>query len=79
VITPLFLFSGVFFPVARFPEPLRTIASFTPLYHGVELVRGLMLGTLQSPIWIVHIAYLLTMLAIGIAASLRTFGGKLHA
>jgi lipooligosaccharide transport system permease protein len=79
VITPLFLFSGVFFPVARFPEPLRTIAWFTPLFHGVELVRGLMLGTIQSPIWIVHIAYLLIMLAIGIAASLRTFGGKLHA
>ena len=79
VITPLFLFSGVFFPVAQFPEPLRTIAWFTPLFHGVELARGLMLGTIQSPIWIVHIAYLLIMLAIGIAASLRTFGGKLHA
>jgi len=79
VITPLFLFSGVFFPVARFPQPFRTIAWFTPLFHGVELVRGLMLGTIQSPVWIVHVAYLLAMLAIGITASLRTFGRKLHA
>jgi len=79
VITPLFLFSGVFFPVARFPQPFRTIAWFTPLFHGVELVRGLMLGTIQSPIWIVHVAYLLMMLAIGIAASFRTFGRKLRA
>jgi lipooligosaccharide transport system permease protein len=79
VITPLFLFSGVFFPVSRFPEPLQTLAWFTPLFHSVELVRGLMLGTIQSPVWIVHVAYLLAMLAIGIAASLRTFRRKLRA
>lgn len=79
VITPLFLFSGVFFPVSRFPEPLRTLAWFTPLFHGVELVRGLMLGTIQSPIWVVHVGYLLLLLAIGIAVSFRTFGRKLRA
>ena len=79
VITPLFLFSGVFFPVAQFPEPLRSIAWFTPLFHGVELVRGFMLGTIHTPIWIVHVAYLLVMLCIGIAVSLRTFGKKLRA
>ena len=79
VITPLFLFSGVFFPVSRFPEPFRTIAWFTPLFHGVELVRGLMLGTIQSPVWIVHVAYLLIMLGIGGTACFRTFGKKLRA
>jgi lipooligosaccharide transport system permease protein len=79
VITPLFLFSGVFFPVSRFPEPFQTLAWATPLFHGVELVRGLMLGTMQSPIWIVHVGYLLVMLAIGIAVSFRTFGKKLRA
>jgi lipooligosaccharide transport system permease protein len=79
VITPLFLFSGVFFPVSRFPEPFRTLAWFTPLFHGVELVRGLMLGTMQSPIWVVHVGYLLALLAIGIAMSFRTFRKKLRA
>jgi lipooligosaccharide transport system permease protein len=79
VISPLFLFSGVFVPVSRFPEPLQTLAWLTPLFHGVELVRGLMLGTIQSPAWIIHVAYLLLMLAIGIAVSFRTFGKKLRA
>lgn len=79
IITPLFLFSGVFFPVSRFPEPFRTIAWFTPLFHGVELVRGLMLGTIQSAIWIVHVAYLLIMVGIGTAVCFRTFGRRLRA
>jgi lipooligosaccharide transport system permease protein len=79
VISPLFLFSGVFFPVAQFPEPFRTLAWFTPLFHGVELVRSLMLGTIQSSIWIVHVAYLLAMLVIGTLMSFRTFGRKLRA
>ncbi len=39
IITPLFLFSGVFFPVGRLPHPLQAVAAFTPLYHGVQLVR----------------------------------------
>ncbi len=45
VITlPLFLFSGTFFPVTTYPEPLRTIVELSPLYRGVDLVRGLTLG-----------------------------------
>ena len=79
VITPLFLFSGVFFPISRIPEPFRTVAWFTPLFHGVELVRGLMLGTVHSSLWVVHVLYLLALLAAGIAVSLRTFGKKLRA
>jgi lipooligosaccharide transport system permease protein len=39
-LTPLFLFSGIFFPVERFPAG-ADIAWFTPLYHSVRLVRGL--------------------------------------
>jgi lipooligosaccharide transport system permease protein len=78
VITPLFLFSGVFFPVARMPEPLQTMAWFTPLFHGVELVRGLTLGTLDSSAWIVHVLYLFAMMSAGFAASLRTFRRKLQ-
>ena len=45
VITlPLFLFSGTFFPVTTYPEPLRTLVELSPLYRGVDLVRGLTLG-----------------------------------
>jgi lipooligosaccharide transport system permease protein len=44
-ITPLFLFSGTFFPIEQLPELLRPIAYATPLYQGVALTRELVLGT----------------------------------
>ena len=43
VVTPLFLFSGAFFPVTNLAPPLRMAAQATPLCHGVELTRTFML------------------------------------
>jgi lipooligosaccharide transport system permease protein len=79
VITPLFLFSGVFFPVSRLPEPLRAVAALTPLFHGVELTRGLALQTLQWPEAGVHLSYLAGMIAAGTAAAVWAFARKLRA
>ncbi|HVL82595.1 MAG TPA: ABC transporter permease [Actinomycetota bacterium] len=42
LLTPMFMFSGVFFPLDRLPDWLRTVAWFMPLYHGTELMRALM-------------------------------------
>ena len=78
VITPLFLFSGVFFPVQRLPEPLERAAWFTPLFHGVELVRGLTLD-LPLPSWPVHVGYLLALAVVGITCALRNFRRRLYA
>ncbi len=78
VITPLFLFSGVFFPIARLPEPLQVVAWCTPLFHGVELVRGLVLGTIGPSTAAIHVTYLAVMLAGGTAAARVTFARKLR-
>lgn len=78
IITPLFLFSGVFFPVTRLPEPLQTVAAATPLYHGVELTRGFALQSLTAGQVAGHALYLLVMLGIGIAAAVMTFTRKLR-
>lgn len=56
-LTPLFLFSGIFFPTDTFPHG-DTIAWFTPLYHAVRLARGLAQGPLGiehlvSVVWLV--------------------------
>jgi len=51
-LTPLFLFSGIFFPMAELPVLVQTIAWFTPLYHAVEISRGLILNSLNSGHWI---------------------------
>ena len=37
VITPLFLFSGTFFPIEQLPPLLQPIAWLSPLFHGVAL------------------------------------------
>lgn len=65
-ITPLFLFSGIFFPVDRFPYGAE-IAWFTPLYHGVRLMRGLAHGEITSTVWMSTawlVVVCLTLLAI---------------
>ena len=78
VITPLFLFSGVFVPIGRLPEPLARAAWFTPLFHGVELVRGLTLNSLAAG-WIVHVLFLGAFAAGGTAFAVRNFRRRLHA
>ncbi len=79
IITPLFLFSGVYFPLTRLPEWLQRVAPWTPLYHGVELTRGLVLHTLSWPAAAVHLAYLLVLCGVGTTAAVWTFSRKLRA
>lgn len=45
VITPMFLFSGVFFPLDGMPSWVEQVAFFTPLYHLVNVIRGLSSGS----------------------------------
>ncbi|MEA2645961.1 MAG: lipooligosaccharide transport system permease protein [Chloroflexota bacterium] len=40
-VTPLFLFSGTFFPVTNLPVGLQWLAWFSPLFHGSEALRDL--------------------------------------
>ena len=65
VVNPLFLFSGTFFPLTQLPDFARLVAWATPLYHGVELIRGSVLDTLDPVSAPLHVAYLLVMLGIG--------------
>lgn len=51
IITPLFLFSGIFFPVEDFPAPVPQLAWMTPLYHAVEVCRGLATGPSPRILW----------------------------
>ncbi|MDI3298404.1 MAG: ABC transporter permease [Bacillota bacterium] len=58
VIQPMFLFSGIFFPVERLGPVLRTAAEFLPLYHVVRLSRALVTGA-----WRPEMAWSLLVLA----------------
>ncbi len=57
LVMPMFLFSGIFVPVTRLPEPVQWILRATPLYHGVGLLRQLTTGSVNAGI-MVHLAYL---------------------
>ncbi|MBA2373935.1 MAG: ABC transporter permease [Chloroflexi bacterium] len=66
VVLPLFLFSATFYPIETYPDALRFAVQLTPLYHGVDLLRGLAVGAI-SPVLLVHVVYLLVMGFIGLA------------
>jgi lipooligosaccharide transport system permease protein len=82
-ITPLFLFSGTFFPISQLPDYLQKVAYATPLFHGVELVRKIALPGVDGsvvtsiPIW-AHVAYLSLMTAIGIVLAARFLDRRLR-
>ncbi len=78
-ITPLFLFSGTFYPVESLPEALQPIAWLSPLWHGVDVCRALMLGTIdRDPVLaVIHIAILAAITALGGIAAFRTFENRL--
>jgi lipooligosaccharide transport system permease protein len=78
-ITPLFLFSGTFFPLSSLPAFLQPLAWLTPLYHGVALTRGLSLGTIvDDPVFAaVHLVALLGFIAVGTWATIETMTRRL--
>jgi len=77
-IMPMFLFSGVFFPIDRLPAALRPVAYATPLWHGVDLCRGLTLGTGLTPARAaLHLGYLGLVAAAGYAAARITYHREL--
>jgi len=77
-VTPLFLFSGVFAPVTRLPEWLQVVAWWTPLFHGVELVRGITLDQVPHR-WPAHLGYLVLLVVVGAVSAMTTFRRRLCA
>jgi len=45
IITPMLFFSGVFFPLDRFPAWMKTLSWFMPLTHAVKISRAVFSGT----------------------------------
>jgi lipooligosaccharide transport system permease protein len=81
VVTPLFLFSGTFFPIESLPAQIRPIVWLSPLWHGVEVTRGLTLGTIfDDPVLaIAHVAVLVGLIVVSAALFIRVIHRKLAA
>lgn len=77
VITPMFIFSGTFFPISQLPEVLQVVAYLTPLWHGVALARAIALDMVDPALALINVAYLSVFVVVGLVASFVTFGRKL--
>jgi lipooligosaccharide transport system permease protein len=64
VTLPLFLFSGTFYPTESLPPTMQTVVQFSPLYHGAELLRSLILGSVGTSD-LGHVAFLVGMGLVG--------------
>ncbi len=76
-VVPLFLFSGIFFPITRLPGWLQPLAWATPLYHGVAMCRSFVLGDASVGASVGHFAYLLALIVAGYVVATYTYRRRL--
>jgi lipooligosaccharide transport system permease protein len=73
-VLPMYLFSGAFYPIDQLPLVLEWVSRVLPVWHGVELVRGLTIDTgLTASAAAGHTLLLLTYTVVGMAFGARTF------
>ena len=70
VLLPMFLFSATLFPITAYPGWVQGVIQAFPLWHGVELVRGLTTGILSPAMW-GHVSYYVVMIAVGVLFTTR--------
>lgn len=78
IVTPMFLFSGTFYPLEQMPVFLQWIGWLSPLWHSTNLSRALSYG-LEVPGWllIVHVVFLIGSFVIGMWIGKRQFERRL--
>jgi lipooligosaccharide transport system permease protein len=65
VLLPMFLLSSTFFPITVYPAPVQLIIQCLPLWHGIELIRGLTTGVITTALlW--HLLYYAGMIVAGL-------------
>lgn len=86
VVTPMFLFSGTFYPITSLPEWVRVLAWISPLWHATELSRWVALGplhlrsgvgSLSLPMALVHLIFLVVPALAGATVAIRNFQKRL--
>jgi lipooligosaccharide transport system permease protein len=70
---PMFLFSATFFPISTYPDAIQWVVRFSPLYHGISLLRALNLGELDW-IQLLNAGYLISLGVVGLAIAQHRVG-----
>ncbi len=75
-ITPMFFFSGVFFPLSSFPEIVQTLSWILPLTPVVHLTRALISGEFHLNL-LLALALIIVLTALFFSISLVTMRRRL--
>src|SRR3990170_5033901 len=76
-ITPMFILSGTFFSSHNLPGTVQTISKiFLPLYHAVQLTRGLAIGRLSSSL-LLNLAWILVATPFFVVLSINLMKRRL--
>ena len=78
VIIPLFLFGGAFYPISQLPGWTQAVIKILPLWHGVELARGLTVGGASASATAVHVAVICAWIIGGTLLSYRFVRRRLY-
>ena len=69
-VLPMFLFSTTFYPLSVYPRWLQVVVECLPLYHAVELMRGLTTGVVGLGL-LGHLGYFVVMVVVGVVVASR--------
>lgn len=75
-VLPMFLFSTTFYPLSVYPPVLAWVVQCLPLYHAVELMRGLTTGAVHLGM-LGNLAYFAVMALVGVVVAARRLGALL--
>lgn len=79
VVTPMFLFSGTYYPLDTVPLALQPLGWISPLWHATELGRWASYGhSLSGTMLLIHLTYFIVVLGAGFALAHRQFAKRLE-
>lgn len=76
VTVPLYLLSGIFYPVATLPAPTRWLAHVNPLTYGVDLLRFGLLDVAEFPV-VRSTLVLLLLTTASVVIAIRRFDARI--
>jgi len=78
IVTPMFMFSGTFYPISSLPIYLQWIGWISPQWHATNLGRAMAYGMpIESWLLIVHWGLMLAMAFVGLVWAHRVFERRL--
>jgi lipooligosaccharide transport system permease protein len=80
VLTPMFMFSGTFYPLESLPIYLQWVGWISPVWHATNLGRNLSYGLEVAP-WLlaVHVIFMGGLLLVAMFVATRKFASRLSA